>query len=54
MGDFGKVFDEAKGAFSSGDVGHKVKEGDKDGLMSFQDAIVAEGGGNMGFSYRTQ
>jgi hypothetical protein len=48
--DFGIEIDQAIEVFRLGELGGKIKERDKDGLIAFEDGIVADGRGQMGFT----
>ena len=49
--DFGIVVDETVEIFGFGEFGGKVKEAEKDGLVTLEDGFITEGGGQMGFAH---
>ena len=48
--DFGIEIDQAIEVLRLGELGGEIEERDKDGLIAFEDGIMADGRGQMGFS----
>jgi len=49
-GDFSIEVDQAIKVFGFGEFGGQIKEGYEDGLIAFENRIVADGGSDMGFA----
>ena len=49
-GDFGIKIDQAIEVFGFGEFGGQIKEGDEDGLIAFENCIIADGGSDVGFA----
>jgi hypothetical protein len=49
--DFGIVVDEAVKIPGFGKFGSQIKEAEEDGLMGLENSLIAEGGGQMGFTH---
>ena len=48
--DFGIEIDETIEVFGSGEFGGQIKEGDEDGLVAFENRIMADGGSDVTFT----